>query len=270
MNKDQYMQRLLADRELREPLLSTVINTMPFPAGSRGLDVGCGIGLQCLLLADKVGSIGHVTGLDISTKFLDLGRTFVEKAGLSEQVSFQEGDVSRLPFDNKTFDWVWSSDCVGYAPWEPLPLLQELTRVVKPGGLVAILSWTSESLLPGYPRLEARLRATTPGLAPFIQGKEPETHFLRALGWFHKLGLQEPQAKVFADSYFAPLSDKIHTALKSLLDMRWPDAELELSSDDRAEFKRLCNPGSPDYILNIPDYYAHFTYTVFWGKVAVG
>lgn len=267
MGNDQYVKRFLADKELREPLLRTVISALPFASGSRGLDVGCGIGLQSLLLADQVGSEGHVTGLDISAKFLDLGREQVAKAGLAGRISFKEGDVASLPFGNNTFDWVWSADCVGYAPWEPLPLLQELSRVVKPGGIVAILSWSSETLLPGYPRLEARLRATTAGLAPFIQGKKPEKHFLRALGWFRDLGFQESQAKVFADSVQAPLSEGIYSALVSLFEMRWPQVERELSSEDRAEFHRLCRPGSPHFILDTPDYYAHFTYTAFWGRV---
>ena len=189
------------------------------------------------------------------------------EAGLSERIAFTKGDIGNLPFDNQTFDWAWSADCVGYGPWEPLPLLKELARVVKPGGIVAISGWSSESLLPGYPRLEARLKATAGGIAPFIQGKNPETHFLRALSWFRATGLTEPCAKVFATSFHAPLSREIRNAFVNLLNMRWPDAELELTSDDRAEFRRLCQPDSPDFILNLSDYYAFFTYTLFRGKI---
>ncbi len=72
----------------------------------------------------------------------------MKKAGLSERISFREGDVNKLPFADETFDWAWSMDCVGYAPIEPLPLVKELARVVKPGGSVAILAWSSEKLLP--------------------------------------------------------------------------------------------------------------------------
>jgi hypothetical protein len=146
--------------------------------------------------------------------------------------------------------------------------LKEPARVVKPSGIVAISAWSSENLLPGYPRLEARLRATSAGIAPFVHGREPETHFLRALSWFHKLGLKEPRAKVFADSFHAPLSREIHNALMSLFDMRRSDVELELPSDDQAEFRRLCLPDSPDFILNLSDYYTFFTHTLFWGKIA--
>ncbi len=90
--------------------------------------------------------------------------------------------------------------------------------------------------------MEARLRATSGGIAPFVHGKKPETHFLRALSWFREVGLKEPNAKVFADSFYAPLSRGIRNALVGLFDMRWPDVELELSSDDQIEFRRLCQP----------------------------
>ncbi len=38
-----------------------------------------------------------------------------------------------------------------------------------------------EDLLPGYPLLEARLKATTAGIAPFVEGMEPESHFVTCL-----------------------------------------------------------------------------------------
>ena len=157
---------------------------------------------------------------------------------------------------------------MGYGPWEPLPLLRELARVVKPGGTVAILAWSSQQLLPGYPLLEARLDATSSGIAPFVRGKRPELHFLRALGWFRELGLEELKAETFAGSAHAPLSDDLRCALIALFQMRWPGVESELSQEDWAEYQRLCQPESPYFILNLPDYYAFFTYSMFHGKVA--
>jgi len=267
MDSESYMHSLLVANPLRDSILNSIIETLQFPSGSCGLDAGCGIGLQCLALAEAVGATGHITGLDISSEFLNRGREIVEEAGLSKRIFFQEGDVANLPFDSDTFDWAWSVDCIGYGPWESLTLLKELARVVKPNGIVAICAWSSENLLPGYPRLEARLRATPTGIAPFVHGKKPETHFLRALSWFRKLRLKEPRAKVFADSFFAPLSREIHDALVSLINMRWLDVESKLSSNDLIEFRRLCLPDSPDFILNLPEYFAFFTYTLFWGKI---
>jgi hypothetical protein len=54
----------------------------------------------------------------------------------------------------------------------------------------------------------------------------------------------------------------------ALFDMRWPSVESELTEEDRAEYQRLCLPESPEFILNHPDYFAFFTCTMFWGKVA--
>ena len=266
MDADSYIQKLKISNSYREPILREMVGWLNLPAGSSGLDTGCGVGLQCLQLAEEVGPAGHVTGLDISAEMLDYGREMVKNAGLSERISFQEGDVKDLPFANNTFDWVWSADCVGYGPWDTLRLVKELVRVLKSGGILALAAWSSEQLLPGYPRLEARLRATPDGIAPFVHGKKPELHFPRALGWFQELGLKEPKAQAFAGSVCAPLSDEVRQALEELIEMRWPNVTSELSPEDLAEFQRLCRPDSPDFILNLPDYYAFFTYTLVWDK----
>jgi ubiquinone/menaquinone biosynthesis C-methylase UbiE len=265
---DTYAQKLAVSNPLVEPVIRSAIQALRLPPGSRGLDAGCGIGLQALLLAEAVGPTGHVTGLDLSPQFLVHAREITEDAGLSERISYQQGDVNRLPFDDKTFDWVWSANCVGYHPAEPLPMLRELARVVKPGGSVVILAWSSQQLLPGSPLLEARLNATSSGIAPFVHGKRPELHFLRALGWFRELGLEEPTAQTFVGDTHAPLSDDMRSALLALLEMRWPGAQSELTPEDWAEFRRLCQPESPGFILDLPDYYAFYTYSMFRGKVA--
>ena len=266
---DAYIQRMAVSNPLIEPTVDSAIQALQLPPGSQGLDAGCGIGLQALLLAETVGPTGHVTGLDISPEFLLHAEEIVKKSGLLEQISFQEGDVSKLPFDNSTFDWVWSSSCVGYsASLEPLSVVKELARVVKPGGSVAILAWSSEKLLPGYPLLEARLNATSSGIAPFVKGKRPELHFLRTLGWFRDAGLEEPTARTFAGSAYAPLSDDLRNALIALFEMRWSSVESELTQEDWSEYQRLCLPESPEFILNHPDYYAFFTCSMFYGKVA--
>jgi ubiquinone/menaquinone biosynthesis C-methylase UbiE len=264
---DTYAQKLAVSNPLQEPVIRSAIRALQLPPGSRGLDAGCGIGLQALLLAEAVGPAGHVTGLDLSPQFLVHAREITEEAGLSERISFQQGDVNRLPFDDQTFDWVWSANCVGYAPLEPLALLRELTRVTKPGGNVVILVWSSQQLLPGYPLLEARLNATSSGIAPFVEGKRPELHFLRALGWFREVGLEVPTAHTFVGDAHAPLSDEMRSALMALLEMRWPGVQSELTPEDWVELQRLCQPDSPDFILDLPDYYAFFTYSMFRGKV---
>jgi len=264
---DYFIQMLTITNPLRKSVLRSVIRALQFPPGSWGLDAGCGIGLQALSLAEAVGAAGHVTGLDLSRELLVYAEDIVEKAGFSSRITFQEGDINQLPFEDGTFDWAWSVDCVGYAPSEPLPLVKELARVVKPGGSVIILAWSSERLLPGYPLLEARLNATTSGIAPFMKGKKPESHFTRALGWLREAGLQGLTAHTLAGDVHAPLSDELRNAMIALFQMRWVNVEAELAPEDLEEYQRLCLPGSQDFIVDHSDYYAFFTYSIFSGKV---
>src|SRR4030066_103465 len=70
-----------------------------------------------------------------------------------------------------------------------------LARVVRPGGPVALLVWSSQTLLPGYPRLEARLNATAPGLAPFSADLPPRPHHLCRRGLLREAGLTGARAR---------------------------------------------------------------------------
>ena len=249
-------------------MLREAIQAFKLPPGSFGLDAGCGIGLQALLLAEAVGPTGHVTGLDISEEFLLYAKGVVGSSSLSEWVTFKHGDVNSLPFNDKTFDWVWSVDCVGYPAEEnPLSILKELARVLKPGGSLAILGWSSQMLLPGHPLLEARLNATCSSYIPYVKGKKPESNFLNTLGWFRYLGLEDPTTRTFVDEINAPLSDDTRTALISFFEMLWGEPQPDVSVEDWAEYKRLCYPDSKDFILDRPDYYAFYTYSMFQGKI---
>ena len=265
---DSYIERLLVTDPLRKPVAHSLIQALKLSPGSRGLDVGCGIGTHVMMLAEAVGSKGHVTGIDIEPAFISYAKRVAEKAGLSDRVSFLKGNMNKLLFKDNTFNWAWSSDLVGYHPADPLPPLKEMVRVVNPGGIVAILFYSSQMLLPGHPLLEAKLNATSSGIAPFTTGMRPESHSFRALGWFRKAGLKDARAQTFVCSFHAPLSDDIRNALISLIQMRWIDVQSELSEEDWVDYQRLCIPESPDFILNHPDYYGFFTYSMFLGQVS--
>ena len=266
----QYLKFLERAHPLRESVLREVIRALSLPYCSRGLDAGCGIGQPALMLAEAVGTAGHVTGIDNVPEFIAHANHLAERAGMTARTSFQVSDVAKLPFDAGTFDWVWSADCVGYMPVEPEPLIKGLARMVKPGGMVVLLAWSLQQLLPGYPILEATLNATSAGFAPFRKGMAPERHFMRALGWFENAGLKDSQVRTFIGEARAPISVEIRDAITDLFEMRWGGAKDEVSDEDWEEFRRLSRPDSPDFILNLPEYYAFFSYTVFSGSVTGG
>ena len=267
--RNSYIDMAIKANPLREPMLREAIRILELPQGSHGLDAGCGIGLQAMLLAEAVGPDGRVTGVDISDEFLLYAGRLVEGSALARRITLKQDDLKKLPFEDGTFDWAWSADCVGYPADENiLAILRELIRTVKPGGSIAILAWSSQMLLPGYPLLEARLNATCSSYIPYVLGKNPEHNFLRALGRLREAGLENPTARTFVDEVHAPLNDDTRTALVSFFEMLWGEPQPEVSKEDWAEYRRLCSPDSNDFILDRPDYYAFFTYSMFSGKVS--
>jgi demethylmenaquinone methyltransferase/2-methoxy-6-polyprenyl-1,4-benzoquinol methylase len=263
---DHYAKLLLETDVLREHLIRDVIDWADLPRGGRGLDAGCGVGSLTLLLAEAVGPKGNVTGMDTSPDFLKIAGERAKSAGHDERIDFRKGDVNNLPFGPEVFDWAWSADCVGAATGDPFKQVEGLARAVRPGGIVTVLAWSAQNLLPGYPRLEARLNATDAGIAPFKHGMEPEMHLFRAKAWLEQAGLERVTARSFVADVQAPLTDNIRNALVLLFDMRWGDKPDTNSPDDRDLYKRLTSPSSPDFILNTSDYYAFFTYTAFRGS----
>lgn len=266
---NEYIQKLVETDPLREPLLRRIISDLKLDAGSRGLDAGCGIGSQCLLLAEALGKNGHVTGMDINPDLLKFARQRVRSAGSADRIDFRKGDTHALPFSPASFDWLWSADCAGYREPDPIPLLHELTRAVKPGGRLFLLYYSSQMFLPGHPFLEARLNAILPRSTPFTPEMPPECHCFRTSGWLRSAGLTGIKAATYARTLLSPLDEDIRLGMKSLFDMLWEKAKMKLDSEDRSLYERLTNPDSADYILNIPDYYGFFTYTLFQAECPV-
>lgn len=264
---DPTVRSLARSHPLREPLLCEVIPALALPGESSGLDIGCGIGLPALIIAGLTGSGVRITGVDLSEACIDAAQRLAHQTGLSGRLRFETGNASALAFDDDRFDWAVSVDCVNYAPVEPLPQLKEMKRVIKKGGKIALLGWTSQQLLPGYPELEAKLNATSEGIAPFQEGTKPENHFLRTPTLLEALFLKNTKAHTFIGNVCAPLTPDIYEALKDLLTMRWAQSPSGLSATELALYKDLTHPDSPAFILDTPGYHGFFTCTLFTADV---
>ncbi|MFK8008366.1 MAG: class I SAM-dependent methyltransferase [Saprospiraceae bacterium] len=70
------------------------------------LDVGCGLGGPARMLADEYGC--QVTGIDLSQEFIRTATNLSELVGLSSKTKFVYGNATELPFEDKSFDVVWT------------------------------------------------------------------------------------------------------------------------------------------------------------------
>jgi demethylmenaquinone methyltransferase/2-methoxy-6-polyprenyl-1,4-benzoquinol methylase len=268
-SEEEYAEQLLKAGRLPEGAIRQAIRALQLKQGSVGLDAGCGIGTHTIQLGEAVGPGGKVTGLDISPGFLDFARKTAQQSGMLERLDFQQGNMLDLPFEDNTFDWVWCKDSL----WpglgkDPVVGLKEFARVVRPGGIIVVLYWSSQMLLPGYPELEARLMVAFTQTTPYLKGVPPDRHFLRALGWMQSVGLQDIGVRTFAADAYAPLAPQIREAIDTSLQMFFGNLEPHVSKEDWAIFQKLCNPESDDYLLKRPDYYCFLNYSMFYGRVA--
>ena len=123
------------------PLGPTLVEAAGIGSGMKVLDVAAGTG-NASLPAAEAGA--HVTASDLTPELLEAGRARAEAAGL--ELEWAEADAEHLPFDDESFDVVMSSIGAMFAPHHQ-EVADELVRVCKPGGTIALLSWTPEGMI---------------------------------------------------------------------------------------------------------------------------
>ena len=102
------------------------------------LDLATGTGDFAIAIAQKLPAGGHVTGIDLSEKMLELGRGKVIVEGLSERVDLLRGNAEQLSFADESFDRV--SVAFGVRNYENLQKgLSEACRVLRRGGKLVVL-----------------------------------------------------------------------------------------------------------------------------------
>lgn len=101
------------------------------------LDVGCGLGHWGQTLADILPPSARVTGIDREDKWVEGARSRVQALNLTDRFSYQRGVASSLPFEDATFDIVTCQTLLIHVQ-NPLAVLREMLRVLKPNGLLAV------------------------------------------------------------------------------------------------------------------------------------
>jgi SAM-dependent methyltransferase len=98
------------------------------------LDVACGGGIVVCVFAPHVR---HATGIDMTPAMLDRARRLAAEKGIAN-VSWREGDVTRLPYPDGAFTIVVTRFAVHHFP-DPAAVLAEMVRVCAPGGRVVVV-----------------------------------------------------------------------------------------------------------------------------------
>ncbi len=107
-----------------------------YPAGSRVLEAGCGVGAQTLTLARRSPQ-ARFTSVDIAAESVARAQRSARAAGI-ENVEFLQADIFALPFDDACFDHLFVCFVLEHLP-QPVSALRHLTRVLKPGGTITVI-----------------------------------------------------------------------------------------------------------------------------------
>ncbi|WP_339319854.1 demethylmenaquinone methyltransferase [Paenibacillus sp. FSL R10-2734] len=105
--------------------------------GDSAVDLCCGTCDWSIALAEA-SQTGNVIGLDFSRGMLEVGRRKVEERKLQDRISLVQGNAMELPFEDNAFDYATIGFGLRNVP-DPVQVLNEMKRVVKPGGMVVCL-----------------------------------------------------------------------------------------------------------------------------------
>lgn len=172
LGPDDYSTRDLAD--LPEGAVSASLgcgNPLAVASLSEGetvLDLGSGGGIDVLLSARRVGPTGHVYGLDITREMVALAQANAAEAGATN-VEFLRGEIEDIPLPAASVDVV-ISNCVINLSTDKVIALAEASRVLRPGGRLAVTDIVADADLDAYTRRD--LEAWTGCLAGALTAEE--------------------------------------------------------------------------------------------------
>jgi ubiquinone/menaquinone biosynthesis C-methylase UbiE len=189
--------------------------------GKKCLDAGCGGGRYSIAMAHLGAS--EVMGVDLSEVAVQDARRRAEQLG-ADHVTFKVGSVAALPADDASFDCVIHSGVLMHTA-EPVKVLRELNRVLRPGGMLYALVYATEGLR--WPLVQM--------LRPIAQHFEFET-LDRAVD---EAGMPVNRRRTYLDDLFVPFIDFYSwPCLKGLLEhigfesvSRWEKGRLDHEQD---------------------------------------
>lgn len=169
---DAALERIVARLENRAKdqvfarLFDKYAERLDLPPAAQVLEVGCGTGAMMRFLARRRDFSGTGLGVDQSPVLIDAAKKYARDEAVADRVDFRVGDAHSLDLPGDTFDAVIAHTLISHVT-DPAEVIDEMARVVKPGGTVVIFDGDYSSLTYGCPdhdlgqRMDAALATAT-------------------------------------------------------------------------------------------------------------
>jgi ubiquinone/menaquinone biosynthesis C-methylase UbiE len=135
-------------------LANLLHNETVYPAGSKVLEAGCGVGAQTLMLASNSPD-AEIKSIDISVESICRAKSLLQKHNISN-VEFQVADLFNLPFEDKSFDHIFVCFVLEHLK-DPIAALESLRRVLRKDGTITVIEGDHGSCY-FYPETRAAIK----------------------------------------------------------------------------------------------------------------
>jgi SAM-dependent methyltransferase len=167
-------------------MLKEYVDAMGLHPNDRVLDLGCGTGVASREIARRPGFAGRVTGIDRSAYLVAVAKTRALEERLSDWLEFEVGDSRSLGLPDASFDAAVAHTLLSHVE-DPLEVLREMARVVRPGGIVGIFDGDYASMT--FAGADAQSGRETD--AAIVEAIATSPRVMRDMpGLLHRAGLQ--------------------------------------------------------------------------------
>ncbi|MEU3272672.1 methyltransferase domain-containing protein [Saccharomonospora sp. NPDC006951] len=212
--------------------------------GNRVIDVGCGQGALTLSLGTATHPL-RVVGVDTDHGEVTAARRAAARASVST-VDFVESDLTNLPFSTASIDVAFSLGLLERHP-RPREVIVELSRVLRPGGLLAVstVDWSKAKLRPKTANVDAALRGRQ--LLHRRGGGDPFAG-RRVAEWVERAGFREvrSRARYRQDIGYKELARKVEAELAAAIQTDDGARDQQLASAARSAWMWV-RDGSGDF-----------------------